>query len=285
LYAFAGYRLLPGLQQIYNAFTQMRFSEHALDSLYNEFKNLESLGKVSKNLFFTSTNKSITLNNISFCHPNNKKMTLSNVSLSIPFYSTVGIVGPTGSGKTTLVDIILGLINPTEGTLSVDSDIINNKSKLSWGKIIGYVPQRINLIDSSINDKYIKCYVSKQKGFIKYIEKKHIKNDISTFKVITARAAHAANSSFGNMFIGCPNEVCSQSYILFEVKTLDEANSLLSYMKCKLPNFMLILRKISQDINEATCKWIPLVPLNKELNDDEIYKFFNLTNVLILAIE
>lgn len=152
LYAFAGYRLLPGLQQIYNAFTQIRFSEHALDSLHNEFKNLESLEKVSKNLFFTSTNKSITLNNISFRHPNNKKMTLSNISLSIPFYSAVGIVGATGSGKTTLIDIILGLINPTEGTLSVDSDIINIKSKLSWGKIVGYVPQRINLTDSSIKN-------------------------------------------------------------------------------------------------------------------------------------
>jgi ABC-type bacteriocin/lantibiotic exporter with double-glycine peptidase domain len=152
LYAFAGYRLLPGLQQIYNAFTQIRFSEHALDSLYNEFKNLESLEKVSINLFFTSTNKSITLNNISFRHPNNKKMTLSNISLSIPFYSTVGIIGPTGSGKTTLIDIILGLINPNEGTLSVDSDIIKNKSKLSWGKNVGYVPQRINLTDSSIKN-------------------------------------------------------------------------------------------------------------------------------------
>jgi ABC-type bacteriocin/lantibiotic exporter with double-glycine peptidase domain len=79
-------------------------------------------------------------------------MTLNNISLSIPFYSTVGIVGATGSGKTTLIDIILGLINPTEGTLSVDSDIINIKSKLTWGKIIGYVPQRINLIDSSIKN-------------------------------------------------------------------------------------------------------------------------------------
>ena len=152
LYAFAGYRLLPGLQQIYNAFTQIRFSEDALNSLLNEFKNLEGLEKVSKNLFFTSTNKSITLNNISFRHTNNKKMTLSNISLSIPFYSTVGIVGATGSGKTTLMDIILGLINPTEGTYSVGSDILNNKSKLSWGKIVGYVPQRINLIDSSIKN-------------------------------------------------------------------------------------------------------------------------------------
>jgi hypothetical protein len=133
-----------------------------------------------------------------------------------------------------------------------------------------------NLIDRCKNDKYIKCYVSKQKGFIKYIKKKYIKNDISTFKVITARAAHAANSSFGNMFIGHPNEVCSQSYILFEVKTLDEANSLLSYMKCKLPNFMLSLRKISQDISEATCKWIPLPPLDRLWNDEKVFEYFKL---------
>ena len=66
--------------------------------------------------------------------------------------SVFTIEGNIGSGKTTLIDIILGLINPTEGTLSIDSDIINNKSKLSWGKIIGYVPQRINLIDSSIKN-------------------------------------------------------------------------------------------------------------------------------------
>jgi len=80
------------------------------------------------------------------------------------------------------------------------------------------------------------------------------------------------------MFIGKPNEICNQSYILFEVNNEKEAKSLLSYLKCKLPNFMLSLRKSSQDISETTCKWIPLVPLNKELTDNEIYKYFKLTD-------
>ena len=55
-----------------------------------------------------------------------------------------------------------------------------------------------------------------------------------------------------------------------------EAKSLLSYMKCKLPNFMLSLRKSWQHSNESTCKWIPLPPLNKEYTDEEVYKHYNL---------
>ncbi len=129
---------------------------------------------------------------------------------------------------------------------------------------------------SSDNKSLIKCYVSQQKGFIKYIDKQYIKNDITTYKVITARA-NGGNGCFGNMFIGYPNEICSQSYILFEVKTEIEAKSLLSYMKCKLPNFMLSLRKISQDISEATCKWIPLPILDREWNNEEVYKYFKLS--------
>jgi len=131
-----------------------------------------------------------------------------------------------------------------------------------------------NLTD---NKTLIKCYVSQQKGFIKYIDKKYIKNDITTYKIITARAAFGANSGFGNMFIGYPNEICSQSYILFEVNSENEAKSLLSYMKCKLPNLLLSLRKSSQDISESTCKWIPLPPLDREWNDEDIYTHFNLS--------
>jgi site-specific DNA-methyltransferase (adenine-specific) len=138
-----------------------------------------------------------------------------------------------------------------------------------------------NLTD---NETLIKCYVSQQKGFIKYIDKKYIKNDITTHKIITARA-NGGNGCFGNMFIGYPNEICSQSYILFEVKSEYEAKSLLSYMKCKLPNFMLSLRKISQDISEATCKWIPLPSLNKEWNDEEVYDYFKLSENEIKLIK
>jgi hypothetical protein len=61
------------------------------------------------------------------------------------------------------------------------------------------------------------------------------------------------------------------------VSNKKEAKSLMSYLKCKLPNFMLSLRKISQHVNETTCKWIPLPPLNEKWNDEKIYKYFDLT--------
>ena len=132
------------------------------------------------------------------------------------------------------------------------------------------------LINENKKD-YLKCYVSQQKGFIKYIDKNEIKKEYNFFKVITARAAYEHNSGFGNIFIGYLNEVHTKSYISFNLNSLDEAKSLLSYIKCKLPNFMLSLRKISQDISESTCKWIPLPPLNKEWNNEEVYKYFKLS--------
>jgi hypothetical protein len=123
----------------------------------------------------------------------------------------------------------------------------------------------------------IKCYVSQQKGFEKYIKKSEIKKDITKWKVITARASSANNDCFGNTFIGNPNEVHTKSYISFNINSEDEAKSLVSYMRCRLPNFMLYLRKNSQDICESTCKWIPLPPLNKEWTDEEVYNHFKLS--------
>jgi len=122
----------------------------------------------------------------------------------------------------------------------------------------------------------IKCYVSQQKGFEKHIEKSEIKKDITKWKVITARA-NGGKGCFGNTFIGKPNEVHTKSYISFNVNSEEEAKSLVSYMRCRLPNFMLSLRKASQDISESTCKWIPLPPLNKEWTDEEVYKHFKLS--------
>jgi site-specific DNA-methyltransferase (adenine-specific) len=124
----------------------------------------------------------------------------------------------------------------------------------------------------------LKCYVSQQKGFEKYIEKKEINKDrdFNKWKVITAEA-NGGKGCFGNMFVGKPNEICNQSYVLFEVKNEEEAKSLLTYLKCRLPNFMLSLRKTSQHICESTCKWIPLPPLNKVWTDAEVYKYFKLS--------
>ena len=139
------------------------------------------------------------------------------------------------------------------------------------------------LIDE-LKENYIKCYVSQQKGLIKYIDRNEIKKQIDNYKIITARA-NGKCGCFGNTFIGQPNEIHSKSYISFNVNSEIEAQSLLSYLKCKLPNFMLSLRKISQDISESTCKWIPLVPLDREWTNEKIYKYFKLTNDEIKLIE
>jgi site-specific DNA-methyltransferase (adenine-specific) len=140
------------------------------------------------------------------------------------------------------------------------------------------------LVDTNIKNKLIKCYVSKQKGFIKYIDAKCITRDYDFYKVITARA-NGAYKCFGNTFIGLKPEVHTGSYISFKVNTKLEAESLISYMKCKLPNVMLSLRKISQDISESTCLWIPSITLNKIWTDDLVYAYFNLTTEDITLIK
>ncbi len=137
------------------------------------------------------------------------------------------------------------------------------------------------------DENTLKCYVSKQKGFINYIGNEFVKNDenLTKWKVLTARAAHVGNSGFGNIFIAGPNEVYSQSYIAFVVSDKEEAESLLSYIKCKLPNVLLSLRKISQDIHSTTCSWIPLVPLDRIWNDSDVYAYFNMSKELIQLVE
>ena len=131
----------------------------------------------------------------------------------------------------------------------------------------------------------MKCYVSQQKGFIKYIDKNKIIKEYNFYKIISTEAAYETNSGFGNTFIGTNIELHTGSYISFKVLNENEAKSLLSYMKCKLPNFMLSLRKISQDISENTCKWIPLPTLNKKWIDEEVYKYFNLSEDEIKLIK
>ena len=75
---------------------------------------------------------------------------MKNVSLTIPFGTSLGIVGMSGSGKSTLVDIIIGMLTPTNGSLHIDGEEINDSVRISWQKNIGYVPQEVILSDSTM---------------------------------------------------------------------------------------------------------------------------------------
>ena len=149
LYAFAGYRLMPALQQIYNSFTSLRFIGPTLEDLYNDLKKLEKQ-EFSEKKHILPFNHKITLRQITYNYPNTSKSVLKNINISISANKRIGIVGKTGSGKTTLVDIILGLLNAQSGDLLVDDQIINRNNQKSWQNSIAYVPQKIFLTDDTI---------------------------------------------------------------------------------------------------------------------------------------
>ena len=149
LYVFAGYRLMPAIQQIYEAFTQLTFIRPSLDKLCEDLQNLKSFNE-NKDQEILPFKKSINLRNIHFSYPNTPRITLSELNLSISAKSTVGIVGVTGSGKTTMIDIILGLLEPQKGTLEIDGKVVTKKNIRSWQSSIGYVPQQIFLSDDTI---------------------------------------------------------------------------------------------------------------------------------------
>ena len=149
LYAFAGYRLMPALQEIYAAFTQLTFVGPSLDSLVEDIKNLKSNNlKLDVNRMIPY--KTIKLKNVHYDYPNSSRTALKNINIDINVKTTVGIIGSTGSGKTTTIDIILGLLEPKFGQLEVDGKIISSQNLRSWQNSIGYVPQHVYLADDTI---------------------------------------------------------------------------------------------------------------------------------------
>ena len=149
LYAFGGYRILPALQQSYNSISSLRFAGPALDNLCEELR-LNKKDLINKHVEPLLIERAISLKNISYNYPNTKQTSIKNVSLEILACSTVGLVGATGSGKTTTADIILGLLEPQKGVLKVDGKVINDHNRKAWQKSIGYVPQYIYLTDDTI---------------------------------------------------------------------------------------------------------------------------------------
>ena len=150
LYVLAGYRLMPALQQIYSSLAQLSFIRPSLDKLHYELKNLQKINK-NQDQSSLSFNNTIALKNISYSYPDSSRTALNGVSLIIPAKTTVGLVGTTGSGKTTMVDIILGLLEAEKGTLEVDGKTITRQNSRAWQRSIGYVPQFIYLSDDNIS--------------------------------------------------------------------------------------------------------------------------------------
>ena len=151
LYAYAGFRLIPAFQKIYSLATKIQISKPVLDAVSNDLKfeiSTDSSLAVEEGKKI-SLQKNLSLKEIGYRYPKSENQILDSLSLEIKANSTVAFVGATGAGKTTLIDIILGLHSPTSGDVFVDDIKITANNLKQWQSSIGYVPQHIFLNDES----------------------------------------------------------------------------------------------------------------------------------------
>jgi ABC-type multidrug transport system fused ATPase/permease subunit len=154
--AMAGYRLLPTLQLLYGQVTQITTVRYALDEVFEEFvaaEHDEKPGNVeisAEKPRPVKWEKAIMLDQVSFAYPHASRLVLDRFSATIQKNISIGFIGPTGSGKSTLVDLLLGLHQPISGRVLIDGQPLTRELIPSWQATIGYVPQDIFLIDDTI---------------------------------------------------------------------------------------------------------------------------------------
>jgi ATP-binding cassette, subfamily B, bacterial PglK len=150
LYALAGYRLMPSLQLVFHGLTNIRFNSAALENLAeylpSEPVDLDGRTPVAP----LPLERSIRFRDVWFQYPTAKEPLFRGLDLTIEAGTSTAFVGPTGSGKSTLGDLVMGLLQPDRGTIEIDGVPLAGARVRSWQRNLGYVPQAIFLADDSI---------------------------------------------------------------------------------------------------------------------------------------
>ncbi|QSJ19605.1 ABC transporter ATP-binding protein [Nostoc sp. UHCC 0702] len=167
VFAVASIRLIPAVSQTVQAMGQIQNGRHCVDVLYSDLKEIEkqeitkytqsstSLEQKQLSNFESNINTKIAFSNqielkdIVYYYPNASEAALNNINLTIPRGKSIALIGKSGAGKTTLVDVLLGLLSLSSGDIKVDDVSIYNNIR-SWQNMIGYIPQSIFLLDDTI---------------------------------------------------------------------------------------------------------------------------------------
>lgn len=152
VFAVAAFRLLPAVGKINEHVADILYSYPSLDLIYHDLKQIEEEPEVKvKEEMDWKFQKEIQIKNVSYHYPDTEECVLNGVSFTVPKGKTTAFIGPSGAGKTTMVDIILGLLKPQLGKIYAD-DLNIHKHQYVWQKEIGYIPQVIYLSDDTIRN-------------------------------------------------------------------------------------------------------------------------------------
>ncbi len=150
-FALGAQRLLPILQQAYSSWSHLQVGRASLNDLL-ELLEIQTTGIPAADVPTLLFQREIVLDKVCFSYASRRDPVIDGISLSIPCGSVVGFVGRTGSGKSTLMDLIMGLLTPSAGTMSVDGVAIVPENRYGWQRHIAHVPQSIFLADRSVAD-------------------------------------------------------------------------------------------------------------------------------------
>lgn len=166
VFAVASIRIIPTMNQFVRSISGIRSSSYSFDKLYHDLKELENLGlqenakqiarSLSNNTIDVEAEKpllpfndNITLDRVSYRYPETSELALQDISIEIKKGQSIAFIGKSGAGKTTLIDVILGLLTPESGDIRVDDRSIYQDIR-AWQNLIGYIPQSIFLTDDTI---------------------------------------------------------------------------------------------------------------------------------------
>ena len=150
--ALGAQRLLPLLQKIYTAWSKVTGNLQVLDDLVSMLNLPVSAERKNRHAEPLPFNERIEFDNVYFRYTKSEPVVLEDVAVTIPKGSRVGIIGKTGGGKSTLMDILMGLLEPTDGRIRVDGNPIVAENQNNWHQRIAHVPQHIYLADASIKE-------------------------------------------------------------------------------------------------------------------------------------
>ena len=146
-------RLLPVMQLFYNSWGNIKGTHFILKEVL-DFLNLNTNDSITMNVINNNCafEKNIKLKDVSFGYDENSLLAINKINVDIKKGDCIGVIGKTGSGKSTLIDIIMGLLEPIHGTLEVDGNVITSSNRRAWQSRIAHVPQNIYLSDSTLEE-------------------------------------------------------------------------------------------------------------------------------------